>query len=65
MIAYHIGVGVAVLSAVNFNNEKSFAADEITDVVAYRLLPYKFIPADLAVTNTIPQDCFRVRLVDA
>ena len=54
-----------MLSAIHLNNEKPFAANEITDVVAYRLLPYKFMPIDLSATNTIPEDCFRVRLIDA
>ncbi len=38
-ISYRVCSRFIVLSAVNLNYEKSFAADEITDVTAYRLLP--------------------------
>jgi hypothetical protein len=54
-----------MLTAVNFNDDKSFTADEIADVVAYRLLPYKFVSAHLPVANAIPENRFRVGLIDA
>jgi hypothetical protein len=38
-----------MLPAVNLDDYQSFAADEIADVTAYRLLPYKLMPIDLAV----------------
>ena len=54
-----------MLPAVHFNNQKSFAANEIADVTAYRFLPHKFMPINLPVTNTIPENCLRVGLIDA
>jgi hypothetical protein len=54
-----------VLSTVNLDDQKPFAADEIADVVEYRLLPHKFIPIDLPVTNAIPKNRLRVGLIDA
>src|SRR5258708_39819604 len=64
-ISYRVCSRFIVLSAVNLNYEKSFAADEITDVTAYRLLPNKFMSVDLPVANPIPESCFRIRLIDA
>jgi hypothetical protein len=64
-ISYDVCRRFTVLATVNLNDEKSFAANEITNVTAYRLLPYKFMPADLAAANAIPQNRFRVRLIDA
>jgi hypothetical protein len=54
-----------VLPAVYFDDDPSFATNEIADVFAYRLLPYKFMPVDLPVANTIPENCFRVCLIDS
>jgi len=54
-----------VLSAVHFNNQVSFTANEIADVTAHRLLPYKFMPIDLPAADAIPESFFRVCLIDA
>jgi hypothetical protein len=65
VISYRIGRRFIVLPAVHFNDDKSFATNEIADVIAYRLLPYKLIPIDLAVANAVPKNGFRVCLIDA
>ena len=54
-----------MLSAVNFNDKKSFAANEVADVTGYRLLSDKFMSINLPVANTIPENGFRVCLIDA
>jgi hypothetical protein len=64
-IADHVCSGLVVLSAVNFNNDKSFPADEIADVTAHGLLSNKFMPFDLPVANAIPENSFRIRLIGA
>ena len=64
-IADRVCSGLVVLSAVNFNNDKSFPADEIADVTAYGLLSYKFMPFDLPVANAVPENSFRIRLIGA
>jgi hypothetical protein len=64
-ISYRVCYGLAVLSAVHLNDEQPFAANEIANVIANRLLSYKFMPVDLSATNAIPENCFRVRLIDA
>jgi hypothetical protein len=53
-----------VLSAINLNDEKPFAANEIADVIGDRFLPYEFLSTDLPVANTIPENSFRVCLID-
>jgi hypothetical protein len=65
LISFHIRSRFTVLSAVHLNNKKSFAANEIADITANRLLPHKFMPIDLTAANAIPQDCLRIRLIDA
>ena len=64
-VSYRVCCRFIVLPAVHFNDQKSFAANKITDVAAYRLLPYKLVSVDLPVTNTIPENGFRVCLIDA
>jgi len=54
-----------VLPAIDFNDQKPFAANEITDVTAYRLLANKFMPVNLAIADAIPEDSFRVSLIHA
>jgi hypothetical protein len=54
-----------VLTAVDLDYQKPLAANEIADVTAYRLLPNKLVPTDLAVTNPTPENGFRICLIDA
>jgi len=54
-----------MLPAVHFNDQKPLAANKITDETAYRLLPYKFMSVDLPVAKAIPEDRFRIGLIDA
>ena len=65
LIAHRICRGFIVLSAVDFDYKKSFAANEVADVTGYRLLPYKFMSTNLPVANTIPENGFRICLIDA
>jgi len=53
-----------VLSTVHLDDDPSFTTNEIADVIAYRFLPYKFMPVDLPVPNTVPKNGFRVGLID-
>jgi len=64
-IAYRVCSRIAVLSAVNRDDDKFFAADDIADVIAYRFLAHKLMPIDLTLANTIPENCLCVRLIDA
>jgi len=64
-ISYDVFSRFIVLTAVNLNDDKSFTADEIADVVADRFLPHKFVSANLPIANTIPENRFRVGLIDA
>jgi hypothetical protein len=53
------------LAAIHLNNKQPVTANEIANVIAYRLLAYKFIAINLPITNSIPENSFRVRLSDA
>jgi hypothetical protein len=64
-VSYSVCSGVAMLSAVHFNNQKSFTANEIAYVIGDRFLPHKFMSVDLPIANAIPENGFRVRLIDA
>jgi hypothetical protein len=65
LISYRVCSRFIVLSAIDFNNEKLLAANEIADVTTYRLLPYKFMSVDLPVADAIPKNGFGVCLADA
>ncbi len=54
-----------MLSTINLNDDKSFAANKIAHVTTNWFLPHKFVAVDLAVANTIPENFFRVCLIDA
>jgi hypothetical protein len=64
-IAYYIRRGLIVLTAIDFNDQSSFSADKVADVTEYWHLPDELVPIDLPVADAIPEDCFRVRLIDA
>jgi hypothetical protein len=54
-----------MLSAIDFDDQHSLATNKITGVVFNRHLPNEFMPVDLPIANPIPEDRFRVGLVDA
>jgi hypothetical protein len=54
-----------MLTSIDFDDKQLFAADEVADVAADRLLSDKFISIDLPVTNAIPELRFGVSLVGA
>jgi hypothetical protein len=53
-ISHDIFCGFVVLTAINFNDETTLAADKIANIAVDRLLSYKFVRIDLPVSNTIP-----------
>ena len=65
MISHGVRRRFIVLPAVRFDDQTSITADEITDETTNRLLPYKFMSVDLPIANTIPENGFRVCLIDA
>jgi hypothetical protein len=64
-IADYIGGRLIVLPAIDLNDQPAFATNEVADVTEYRHLPCKLVPVDLPVANTIPENRFGVRLIDA
>jgi hypothetical protein len=53
-----------VLSAIDLNDDQPFAADEIADVIVDRLLSNKFVSIDLPVADAIPENRFRIGLIE-
>ena len=64
-IANRIFGGLVVLSAIHFDHDLLFSADEVADVAADRHLPRKLVAVDLTIADTIPENGFRIRLVGA
>ena len=54
-----------MLSAVDFNNQLSFEANEIDNVRRDRILPTKFESAELACAQILPELSFGIDLVPA
>ena len=54
-----------MLSTIHLDNQTLLTTNEIADVTEYRHLPCKLVLVDLPVANTIPEDCFSVRLIGA
>jgi hypothetical protein len=59
-----VGSRFIVLPAVDFDNQMPFAANEIADVAEDRDLPSELVPVDLTITNAIPENGFRICLID-
>jgi hypothetical protein len=64
-ITDRVGGRLIMLPTIHFDNQPPFSADKVADVTKYRLLPHKLVPIDLPVANTIPEDRFRICLIDA
>jgi hypothetical protein len=59
-VAYRIVSGVAMLSAIDFDHETMFEADEVEDVTIVRVLTAELAALDLSVPEYRPQCSFRV-----
>ena len=46
LISHPIALIVGVLTTVDFNNQPSFATNEVHDERTYRLLSYEFLPVN-------------------
>ncbi len=63
-VAYCVRSRLIVLSAVDLNDQTPFSTNEIADVTQYRFLPDELMPVDLPVADAIPENYFRVRLIN-
>ena len=46
------------------DDQQSLAANKIADVIANRLLSNKLVPIDLPIANPIPENRFRIGLIE-
>jgi len=64
-IAHGIFSCFTVLPTIDFDDQVEFTADKVADVTADRHLSREFVPVDLAIADTIPEEYFGIGLIDA